>query len=212
MYGSKAGFCRLTDNGGNMLIKSPTEREDPRITRTRKLIIDAFMESLRENGFQNLTVQEIAKNAGIHRGTFYSHFPDKYALLDFSIQQNFQQEIEKRTLHDSTYSEKNLRELNVVVCEFIAHAYRLRAHSEQQFDLLVEAQVKKQSQEIIERWLEKAGSGIDPERAAISASWGMYGLALQWNRDKRKNKMSAVRFADEIFPLIVPKICITNTN
>ncbi|HLF74194.1 MAG TPA: TetR/AcrR family transcriptional regulator [Anaerolineales bacterium] len=195
-----------------MSIKSSTEREDPRITRTRKLIIEAFMESLREKGFQNLTVQDIAENAGIHRGTFYSHFPDKYALLDFSIQQNFQQEIEKRMLNDSTYSEKNLRELIVVVCEFISHAHRLRAHSEQQFDLLVEAQVKKQSQEIIQRWLEEVGSGIDPERAAIAASWGMYGLALQWNRDKRKNKMSADQFSDEIFLLIVPKSCLTNPD
>jgi len=193
-----------------MSIKSANERKDPRITRTRKLIIDAFMESLRRKGFQNLTVQNIAENAGIHRGTFYSHFPDKYALLDFSIQQNFQQEIEKRMLNESTYSEKNLRELIVVVCEFISHAHTLRAHSEQQFDLLVEAQVKKQSQEIIERWLKEVGSGIEPERAAIAASWGMYGLALQWNADKRKNKMSADEFADQIFPLIVPKICITS--
>jgi AcrR family transcriptional regulator len=197
---------------GNMSINSPTEREDPRITRTRKLIIEAFMESLREKGFQNLTVQDIAENAGIHRGTFYSHFPDKYALLDFSIQHNFQQEIEKRMLNDSAYSEKNLRNLIVVVCEFIAHAHRLRAHSEQQFDLLVEAQVKKQSQEIIQRWLEEVGSGIDPEKASISASWAMYGLALQWNRDKRKSKMSADQFADEIFPLIVPRICLTNPD
>ena len=195
-----------------MSIKSSTEREDPRITRTRKLIIEAFMESLREKGFQNLTVQDIAENAGIHRGTFYSHFPDKYSLLDFGIQQNFQQEIEKRMLNDSTYSEKNLRELIVVVCEFISHAHRLRAHSEQQFDLLVEAQVKKQSQEIIQRWLQEAGSGIDPERAAIAASWAMYGLALQWNRDKRKDKMSADQFADEIFPLVVPKSCLTNPD
>ncbi len=115
-------------------------------------------------------------------------------------------------LNDSAYSERNLRDLIVVVCEFISHALRLRAHSEQQFALLVEAQVKKQSQEIIQKWLDEAGSGIEPERAAIAASWGMYGLALQWNRDKRKTKISADQFADQIFSLIVPKICLTNPD
>src|SRR5262245_37691622 len=106
-----------------MLINSPVEREDPRITRTRKLILDAFMNNLHKKSFQDLTVQNIAESAGINRGTFYSHFPDKFALLDFTIQQAFIQELEKRELNTSVYNKKNLHELVVLVCEFVANSY-----------------------------------------------------------------------------------------
>lgn len=195
-----------------MLINLPAGKEDPRVTRTRKLIIDAFMDGLREKGFQKLTVQDVVERAGIHRGTFYCHFQDKYALLDFSIEQNFQEEIERRMLNNRTYSEENLSELIVVVCQFIALTDGLQAHTEQQFQLLVEAQVKKLSQEVIQKWLEEVGTGVDPERAAIAATWSMYGLALQWDRIKRESTMTAKQFADQIFPLIVPKICVKNTD
>lgn len=189
-----------------MLINSPAEKEDPRITRTRKLILDAFMNNLHEKSFEDLTVQNITESAGINRGTFYSHFPDKYALLDFTIQQSFLQELEKRVLNTSIYSENSLRELVVLVCEFVANSYGRCVHPGQQFESLVEVQVKKQVQELLQQWLGQAGGNYDPIVAATATSWAIYGLAMQWNRDKRKKKISASQFADQILPLITPKL------
>jgi AcrR family transcriptional regulator len=192
-----------------MLDNSPAKKEDPRITRTHNLILEAFMSSLQEKSFHSLTVQDITARAGINRGTFYSHFPDKYALLDFSIRQIFQQEIEKRMLNACTYSEENLRELVVVVCEFIANSHRHCMQPEQQFESLVEAQVKLQIQELLQRWLEHVGSEINPRFASTAAGWAIYGLAMQWNRDKRKKKPSAEQFADQILPLIAVNLAVT---
>ena len=53
---------------------------------------------LAEKGFQAISVQDITGKAGINRTTFYLHFPDKYALLDYSVSQLFRQELDKRTL------------------------------------------------------------------------------------------------------------------
>ena len=189
-----------------MLIKSPAEKEDPRITRTRQLILDAFMDGLHEKSFQKLTVRNITENAGINRGTFYSHFPDKYALLDFTIQQAFIQELDKRVLGTSHFSEKNLHELVVLICDFVANSYGRCVQPEQQFESLVEAQVKKQTQELLQKWLEQAGGNFDPIAAATATSWAIYGLVMQWYRDKRKKKVSANQFADQVLPLIMPKI------
>jgi len=184
-----------------MLPKS-NKKEDPRVTRTRNLILNAFTELLPEKGFHALSVQNITERAGVNRATFYAHFPDKYALLDFSIQQTFRQEIEKRTLNACHYSDENLRMLIVAVCEFVSKAHSHCSSTELQFESLIETQVKNQLQELLQMWLEQIGLDVDPKTAATAASWSIYGLALQWSRDKSKKRPSADQFADQILPLI----------
>ena len=179
-----------------------TEKNDPRFKRTRKLILQAFMEILPEKGFQAVSVQNITEKAGINRATFYAHFPDKYVLLDHSIQQMFRQEIEKRMLDACHYSDENLKSLIITVCEFVSNANSHCAPSQPQFESLVEAQVKNQLQGLLEVWLEKEGSTIDSKTAATAASWAIYGLVLQWTHDKNKNKPSAEKFANQVLPLI----------
>lgn len=184
-----------------MLPKSD-DKEDPRVTRTRNLILNAFSELLPEKGFHSLSVQNITERAGVNRATFYAHFPDKYALLDFSIQQTFRQEIEKRTLNACHYSEENLRMLIVAVCEFVSNVHAHCSPPESQFESLIETQVKNQLQALMQKWLEQANSDLDPKTSATAASWSIYGLVLQWSRDKSKKKLSSLQFANQIFPLI----------
>ncbi|HEX9331807.1 MAG TPA: TetR/AcrR family transcriptional regulator [Anaerolineales bacterium] len=185
-----------------MLSKLQNEKEDPRITRTRNLILQAFIGLLSEKGFQSLTVQDITKKAGINRATFYAHFPDKYVLLDHSISQMFRQEIEKRMLDACHYSDENLRALIIMVCEFVSNANAHCKPAHPQFESLVETQVKNQLQELLEVWLEKEDSDTDSKTAATAASWALYGLVLQWSHDKNRKRSSAEEYADEVFPLI----------
>ena len=190
-----------------MMSKSKNEKEDPRVTRTRNLILGAFTELLTEKGFQSLTVQDIAEKAGINRATFYKkHFTDKYALLNYSIQQMFRQEIEKRMLDACHYTDENLKALISMVCEFVSNANSHCTPAQPQFESLVEAQVKNQLQALLQVWLEKEGSTIDPKTAATAASWAIYGLVLQWTHDKSKKKLSAENFADQVLPLIASNL------
>ena len=183
-----------------------TEKNDPRFKRTRSLILQSFMEMLPEKGFQAVSVQDITDKAGINRATFYAHFPDKYALLDHSIQLLFRQEIEKRMLDACHYSAENLKALVIMVCEFISNANSHCAPSEPQFESLVETQAKKQLQGLLQVWLEKEGSAVDPKTAAVAASWAVYGLALQWSHDKSRKRLSAEKFAEQVLPLIAPSL------
>ena len=64
--------------------KRESEKVDPRVKRTRQSLEQAFVDLLHEKGFQAITVQDITQRAGLNRATFYAHFPDKYALLDYS--------------------------------------------------------------------------------------------------------------------------------
>ncbi len=55
---------------------------DPRVERTRKLIVDALIDLTIQKGFAAVTVQDIVTRAGINRATFYRHYQDKFDLLD----------------------------------------------------------------------------------------------------------------------------------
>ncbi|HET9905384.1 MAG TPA: TetR family transcriptional regulator, partial [Anaerolineales bacterium] len=68
------------------MLSNPKEQEklDPRFKRTRNLILKSFGELLAEKNFENISVQDVTDKAEINRATFYKHFVDKYALLDYS--------------------------------------------------------------------------------------------------------------------------------
>lgn len=50
--------------------------------RTKMHIIQTFFEMMNEVGFEKITIASLSKRAMINRGTFYHHFPDKYAILE----------------------------------------------------------------------------------------------------------------------------------
>lgn len=191
-----------------MLSTFPQEKLDPRVKRTRSLLEQSFMDVVAQKGFQSVSVQDITDKAGVNRATFYAHFPDKYALLDYSVRQGFRQELEKRTLNVCTFSMDNLRALIVTVCEFISNASSHCNPPSSQFESVMETQVKAQVQELIQNWIQKLGTDTDPKIAATAASWAIYGLAQQWSHDRNKKRPSAEKFTDQILPLIAGNLSL----
>ncbi|MCF6411446.1 TetR/AcrR family transcriptional regulator [Pseudalkalibacillus salsuginis] len=59
-----------------------SKKMDLRVKRTRKLINEAFLKLIQQKGFDSVTIQDIAEEALINRGTFYLHYEDKYDLLE----------------------------------------------------------------------------------------------------------------------------------
>lgn len=54
---------------------------DPRVTRTRRLLMDALADLIILEGYETITVREIVRKAGVNRSTFYLHFLDKQDIL-----------------------------------------------------------------------------------------------------------------------------------
>jgi len=185
-----------------MLSTFPEEKLDPRVKRTRQLLEQSFLDVVAVKGFQSVSVQDITEKAGVNRATFYAHFPDKYALLDYSVRQGFRQEIEKRMLNVCTFSTDNLRALIIAVCEYVSIASSHCNPPSPQFEQVMETQVKLQIKELLQKWIEKIGTDVDPKIASTAASWATYGLAIQWSHDKTKKRPSAEKFTDEVLPLI----------
>ena len=85
--------------------------------------MQAFEQLLAEKGFEAISVQDVTDKAEINRATFYKYFVDKYDLLDYTIKKLFKKEIENRTLDACHYTSENLRNLILVVCEFLSHLH-----------------------------------------------------------------------------------------
>jgi AcrR family transcriptional regulator len=184
---------------------SPNSKEmevklDPRVKRTRGLILQAFGELLAEKGFESISVQDVTDKAEINRATFYKHFVDKYALLDYAITQFFRKEIEKRMLDACHYTPENLRSLILAVCEFLSRLHSECAQPHQQFESLVEGTIKKQIFQLLSHWLEQSKSRIPTEIPATVATWAIYGLASFYSHNKKRPALE--KFVDEALPLV----------
>lgn len=59
----------------------PQNNTDRRVQKTRKLLQDALIELVAEDGYEAVTIQEILDQANVGRSTFYAHFQDKDQLL-----------------------------------------------------------------------------------------------------------------------------------
>jgi len=184
------------------MLSNPKEEEklDPRVKRTRNLILGAFESLLAEKGFESISVQDVTDKAEINRATFYAHFPDKYALLDYFITQMFMQEVDNRTLNACHYTHDNLRILVFAVIEFLSNMHSECAQPHQQFESLIEGTVKKQVYELLSHWLEQTGTKISTEIPATVATWAIYGLASHYSHLKKRPSLE--KFVDEALPLV----------
>ena len=54
---------------------------DPRIERTRRVVLEAAVELVGEIGFDNVTIEGVSERCGVARSTIYRHWPDKMRLL-----------------------------------------------------------------------------------------------------------------------------------
>ena len=55
---------------------------DKRILKTKKNLKDTFIEMLSVKSFEQITVKELCEKSRTSRITFYTHYDDKYDLVD----------------------------------------------------------------------------------------------------------------------------------
>jgi len=57
------------------------DRPDPRIERSRMVILEAAVEELADVGYGRVTIESVATRAGVGKSTIYRHWRDKLALI-----------------------------------------------------------------------------------------------------------------------------------
>ena len=181
-------------------------KEDPRVVRTRQLIQQAFIDLFYEKSFEEITIQEIADRATINRVTFYAHFQDKFALLEYTLREMIRQHIYEQLPEGVQFSPENLALLILTVCEFLAEIRHTCPPPHDQMEALMEKQIKSELYEILHSWLiEISVSDPNPgptlEQTARVTSWAIYGAAAQWMLEKREK--SVHEYVEQVLPLIL---------
>jgi AcrR family transcriptional regulator len=197
-----------------MLLKEEQDEKkekklDPRIKRTRQLLQRALMELMAEKSFQAITVQDIAERATVNRVTFYAHFEDKYALLEYTMREMFKQRLRSQLPDGSLFSPENLARLILMVCELLAETGRQCPPPHGQLEPLMEKQIKAELYEVLYAWLAEASSGKTerrptPEQAAMITSWAIYGAAVQWSQKEQPEP--AQEFVQQVLPIIIASL------
>lgn len=85
------------------------DSQDLRVIRTKQLVRKALLELIDEIGFENITVKSLTERAQINRSTFYSHFYDKYDLLESTIEEvllSFAEEVAPKSEEELTQKEE----------------------------------------------------------------------------------------------------------
>jgi len=166
----------------------PESGLDPRVRRTRRLLVDALSSLMKEKSIPSITVGDLTARAGVNRATFYAHFPDKFALLEHSVRERFREVLSSQIPCPTQFRLHHLRGLCRAVAEFFASFVGQCRRSDREFDPLIEATVQGSLQMFALKWMEHDTEGVrrgDPEVQANVLSWAIFGSALQWSRGPR---------------------------
>src|SRR5580658_585268 len=98
---------------------SAAEATDPRILRSRQMLMEALAKLLGCKEFEEISVQDIADEATLNRATFYLHYADKNALLQAMTDARFRDLIARRGL-SFTDCDGALRAIALGVCDYLA--------------------------------------------------------------------------------------------
>jgi len=191
------------------MVTSPDKTQDLRVRRTHVLLRKAFLELMSEKEFQSITVQEIADRAMVNRATFYDHFVDKYALLEYSIRELFNETLHSKIPEEFTCSVENLHLLVSTTCDYLAQLHGHCLPKDRQILPLVQTQITTAITELLMTWIDGAQSDAprDPallQSTAVLTSWAIYGAAFYWSQQSQQKPSQ--EFVTKILPLIVASI------
>ncbi|GHO98292.1 hypothetical protein KSF_083400 [Reticulibacter mediterranei] len=180
---------------------------DPRVQRTRQLLIQAFMALVQEKmNIHSVSVLEITTRATVNRATFYAHFEDKYALVECWLREKFQRALACKLPDSSTLQRETLHRLILAVFDFLALVRYYHRPSDQQYEPLFEIAIQQELYELLLRWLQQAPV-VAPlreemrETTAQVISWAIFGPAAQWSRGDQS--IPAEEMASHILTVVI---------
>ena len=154
------------------------ENTDPRVLRSRQMLMESLLRLLGRKEFDDISIQEIADEATLNRATFYLHYPDKNALLQAMTGARFRDLIARRGL-SFTNCDGALRAIALGVCDYLAETTGCPSQ-------LAKMPLEGSIIPVVEgMFLEGAAHhamapGADPKLLATTAAWAIFGAARRW--------------------------------
>jgi AcrR family transcriptional regulator len=173
---------------------------DPRVLRSRHMLMDSLARLLGRKEFDHISVQEIADEATLNRATFYLHYPDKHALLQAMTAARFRELIDRRGL-SFTDCDGALRAIALGVCDYLSETTGCPSQ-------LAKMPLEGSIIPVVEgMFQEGAGNhatapGTDPNLLAATAAWAIFGAARRWYQTP--SRIPAEEMAARIEAMVKP--------
>jgi AcrR family transcriptional regulator len=182
------------------LLQPEVATTDPRILRSRRMLMDSMAKLLIKKAFDDISIQEIADEATLNRATFYLHYADKNALLQAMTGVRFRDLIERRAI---TFTDCNgaLRAIALGVCDYLAETTGCPS---QLARVPLEGSIIPVVEGMFKEGLAQHGiaPGVDAGLLATTAAWAVFGAARRWFQTP--NRIPAEEMAARIETMVTP--------
>lgn len=164
------------------------KKMDLRIVKTHRALNEAFLALLEEEPLSDITVNELCIRADIRRATFYKHFADKNAFIEYAVlnmHRSFTKEAENHPENDGTLTAFFLGYARQTM-QFLRTHERLvqRVRETNMLPHLLSILLKATYREILERIKAEAAKGTElpamPEVLASFCTGGLYQTLQYW--------------------------------
>lgn len=167
-----------------MAQRKNNEREDPRVLRTRQLLLQAFSDLFSEKGFHAITVLDITERASINRGTFYTHFEDKSAILEYWLRDQFHQRVTSTVIIPGPWNQSAFRLLIQTMAAWFTQFHQSTRFSDRSLIPLVVTTLQEALFELLlQKFQAVAPAAMDQqialETVATVMSWAIFGTGFQ---------------------------------
>jgi AcrR family transcriptional regulator len=179
-----------------------TDTTDPRILRSRRMLMESLGKLLLKKEFDDISVQEIADEATLNRATFYLHYPDKNALLQAMTGARFCDLMRRRGI---TFTDCGgaLHAIALGVCDYLAESTGCPSQ-------LARIPLERSIIPVVESMFKEGISchaltpGVDPGLVATTAAWAVFGAARRWFQTP--DRVPAEEMAAKIEAMVSPII------
>lgn len=176
---------------------------DPRILRTRQLIMDSFVTLSAKKEFKDITIKDITTEAQINRSTFYYHFEDIYDLLDKALTEVLFINLGYEDYVNSEMDEAALVNIFKAITDF-QESLSNRCH--RGYEETIARIIRDQLEVILYKMLKNkypADDNTGLKRIALILSWGLYGASAEWR--KMRDNTSPAEYIQSALPYLLGK-------
>ncbi|GAB2568688.1 TetR/AcrR family transcriptional regulator [Gracilibacillus alcaliphilus] len=176
-------------------------KTDPRVLRTRKLIMDSFIQLSEKKEFKDITIKDITTEAMINRATFYYHFEDIYDLLEKSLSEVLLIKLDGDDYQAKIVDEETITSLLLAITTF-QQSLSNRCH--RGYEDTIARIIREQLEVIFYKLLSNQHPSQEKQGLEVMAailSWGIYGASVEWSRNSEKITPEA--FIHSAIPYII---------
>lgn len=159
------------------------------MSNTTKIALEASLKKLMlQKPFDKITINDLTKDCGISRMTFYNHFKDIYDLVEWSCEEDGKQALQNNNTYDTW--QEGLYQIFQAVLEnkpFILNVYRTVSREQ------IENYLFRLTRDLIENVVEEKSVGREislEDKLFISGfyKYSFVGIMLDWIKQGMKEE------------------------